>query len=92
MNNESTIHVKKIADRKVSTRRAYETLANAIIVEACKDYLRDLKVMKKARSSEKRSKAADDARSIERFLRSQWYRELTKVDPEYLIEQIRKMV
>lgn len=54
----------------------YENLANAIVLQAVKDYrLTD-----------------DDAElaEIERFFRSDWFGVLTDVNPEYLIRNLRK--
>ena len=54
----------------------YENLANAIVLQAVKDY-----------------RLTDDEREhkeIERFFRSGWFGVLSKVDPEYLIRQLRK--
>lgn len=54
----------------------YEELANAIILQAVKDYW-----------------LTDDERElqeIERFLRSGWFGVLSKVDPEFLIKELRK--
>ena len=54
----------------------YENLANAIILQAAKDY-----------------RLADDEQQlqeIERFFRSSWFGVLSKVDPEFLIKELRK--
>lgn len=54
----------------------YENLANAIIEQAVKDY-----------------RLTDDEREIqeiEHFFCSKWFGILSKVDPEYLIRQLRK--
>ena len=49
----------------------YEELASAIILQAVKDYERELQ-------------------EIERFFRSGWFGVLSKVDPEFLIKELRK--
>lgn len=54
----------------------YENLANAIILQAVKDY----------RLTDDEQKLQE----IERFFRSGWFGVLSKVDPEYLIRQLRK--
>ncbi|HRV33042.1 MAG TPA: hypothetical protein P5281_01745 [Anaerovoracaceae bacterium] len=65
----------------------YENLANAIVLQAVKDYRDALKRLKK----KPQNKAAmADAMECERFFRSPWYRELTSVDGEYLIEKLRE--
>ncbi len=54
----------------------YEELANAIILQAVKDY-----------------RLTDDERElqeIERFFRSGWFGVLSKVDPKFLIKELRK--
>lgn len=56
-----------------------ENLCNAIILAAVKDYRTALA---------KRDK--DTINQIERFFRSDWYRQLTKVDGEFLISKIRE--
>jgi tagatose-1,6-bisphosphate aldolase len=67
----------------------YEDLANAIVLLAVKDYRDALKkLMKHPRhESAKHTKA-----EVERFLRSDWYRELTSVDGDYLLKKIRSEV
>lgn len=54
----------------------YENLANAIILQAVKDYrLHD---------------DEQELASIERFFRSGWFGVLTRIDPEILIAKLRK--
>ena len=66
-------------------KEGFENLANAIILQVVKDYRKTLSGCK----VEKR-----DSKSViaecERFFRSEWFRELTDVDGEYLITNIRK--
>lgn len=67
----------------------YERLANAIIVQASKDYMTSLR--KKKRNL--RSTSADhDIRECERFFRSGWYQVLTSIDGEHLMGKLRKEV
>ena len=54
----------------------YEELANAIVLQAVKDY----------RLTDDEAELAE----IERFFRSGWFGVLSKVDPEYLIRNLRK--
>ena len=54
----------------------YENLANAIVLQAVKDY----------RLTDDEAELAE----IERFFRSDWFGVLTGVDPEYLIRRLRK--
>ena len=66
--------------------RAYHDIANAIIVQAVEDYRNALKGI----SYEPNVPAEFICQRLERFFRSQWYRTLTNVSGEYLIEQINK--
>lgn len=54
----------------------YEELANAIVLQAVKDYrLHD---------------DEQELASLERFFRSGWFSTLTSIDPEMLISKLRK--
>lgn len=73
----------------------YERLANAIIVQACTDYrsvyLRDVKHQRRYKKvSSSTTPTTATISEIERFFRSQWFHQLTGIDPEFLIEQLRK--
>ncbi|WP_027107915.1 hypothetical protein [Lacticigenium naphthae] len=67
----------------------YEDLANAIVLLAVKDYRDALKKLMKHPRHEfaKLTKA-----EVERFLRSDWFRELTAVEPEILLRKLREEV
>ena len=65
----------------------YENLANAIILQAVKDYRMALKSLKA--NARNRTAQADKA-EIERFFRSQWYSTLTDVNGEMLILSLQK--
>ena len=67
----------------------YEDLANAIILQAVKDYRMALKSLKA--NSRNRAAQADKA-EIERFFRSQWYSALIDVNGEMLIRSLQKEV
>ena len=54
----------------------YENLANAIVLQAVKDY--------RLHDDEK------ELVSIERFFRSGWFSTLTSINPEMLISKLRK--
>lgn len=54
----------------------YEELANAIILQAVKDY--------RLTDDER------ELQEIERFFRSGWFGVLSKVDPEFFIKELRK--
>ena len=65
----------------------YENLANAIVLQAVKDYRNALKRLKK-KSGNKAAMA--DALECARVFRSGWYKTLTSVDGEYLITKLRE--
>jgi hypothetical protein len=67
----------------------YEQLANAIILQAVKDYRDALKKLKKRPRYEP---AKDMISEVERFFHSDWYRELTSVDGNFLIDKLRSEV
>jgi len=67
----------------------YELLANAIVLLAVDDYRRALKKLK---SNPQYSPALYTIREVERFFRSRWYAELTSVNPEKLILELKKEV
>ena len=54
----------------------YENLANAIILQAAKDY--------------RLSDDEQQLQEIERFFRSGWFGVLSKVDPKFLIKELQK--
>lgn len=68
----------------------YENLANAIIIQACKDFRRAYKrYLRRYRSSDKPD---IELLELESFFRSDWYKTLTSVDGEYLMDRIKKEV
>ena len=67
----------------------YIRLANAIIIQAGKDYVAALKKLKNGRRN---TDAEAEIKSIERFFRSDYYSMLTDVDPEFLIRKLREEV
>lgn len=67
----------------------YENLANAIILQAVKDY-REALVRNDVHR--KQNTYQCNRESIERFFRSGWFGVLTKLDPEMLILRLNKEV
>lgn len=57
----------------------YDALANAIILQACKDYRKALRGYKK-----------NEIMKIRKFFHSQWYNELTKVNGDYILREIER--
>ena len=54
----------------------YQALADAIILQAVRDY--------------RRMENPDDIRSLEKFFFSQWFGCLTNINPEMLVERLRE--
>lgn len=65
----------------------YDNLANAIVLQAVKDYRDALKRLKKKPGNKA---AMADALACERFFRSGWHKTLTSVDGEYLIQKLQE--
>lgn len=65
----------------------YESLANAIIVQAVKDYREALQRLD--RHPEKNDYKAE-IKSLERFFCSSWYQILTDLDGNLLMRKVRK--
>lgn len=67
----------------------YEELANAIVLQAVKDYREALGIL---RFSPKDKNAGISKNEIERFFRSGWFGLLTNINPEMLISRLYKEV
>ena len=83
--------------KKEETMNAYENLANAIIVQACKDYRDELSclvmnppVTEDDRENDEYIKHQTEKGAIEAFFRSQWFHVLSDLDGEYLIRKIQE--
>lgn len=74
---------------KAMTEEPYESLGNAIILQAVKDYRVALRRIK---HNPKNRMAIDEALLIEKFFRGQLYAAITNIDGEFLIEKLRKEV
>lgn len=66
---------------------AYRNLANAIIVQAAKDYRKALRQLKR---NPKYDAAKNTKNEVERFFHSEWFRFLTDADPDYLLDRITR--
>lgn len=64
----------------------YENLANAIVLQAVKDYRKALKYLNR---NSKDREALANKREVERFFRSQWFTILTRADGEMLIRSLK---
>jgi hypothetical protein len=67
----------------------YESLANAIVMQAIKDYRSALRNLKKRPDSRGYQ---TEVRILERFFRSDWYGEITSLNAEYLIRRVNEEV
>ncbi len=65
----------------------FENLANAIIIQAVKDYR---EARKKLRKRPKNEDAKLMVQDCEAFFRSEWFTALTKIDGEMLIRKLRE--
>ena len=65
----------------------YEKLANAIILSAVKDYRAARRKLKKRPKNEDAKLVVEDC---ERFFRSDWFKVLTDIDGEALIERLKE--
>ena len=78
-------------------QNGYTALAQAIIVQACKDYREELLWLKMHKpiipEDEEDAKYIEhkaEARSLEEFFRSGWFSTLSDLDGQYLMNRIRK--
>jgi hypothetical protein len=71
----------------MSDIKNYEDLANAIILQAVRDYRAALKCLK---LNPRDRSALADKDEVERFFRSDWYSALTSVDGETLIRSLQQ--
>ena len=67
----------------------YQRLADEIIIRAVKDYRRALRTLKYHPENDT---ARRSRREIERCFNSQWFGVLTEIDPEILMERLKKEV
>ncbi len=67
----------------------YTNLANAIVLQAVKDYRKTLRIL--YRYPDHRL-VENESQSIERFFRSNWFGVLTQIDPDMLISKLKAEV
>ena len=67
----------------------YTDLANAIIEQAVRDYV---KTLKKLRRNPGNKKAKEDLRELESFFFSEWHRVLTDLNAAYLLRKVREQL
>ena len=66
---------------------SWENLANAIILQAVKDYREARKKLKKRPKNEDAKLMVSDC---EAFFRSEWFMALTRIDGEQLLKKLRE--
>ena len=74
---------------KNSNLNPYEELANAIVLQAVRDYREAVKKLSRGR---KNRDAQDTKEECLRFFRSKWFSLLTDHDPEFLIRRLDEEV
>ena len=72
-----------------TNRTAYEKLANAVVIRAVEDYRIVLKSCMKQPEDKRMQK---ERQKLERFFCSDWYKILTSVDGEKLMEWIKEEI
>lgn len=71
------------------TNDPYTGLANAIILQAVKDYRSALIKLSRGRNNKDAKNMKEE---VERFFRSGWFGMLTQIDPEMLIRKLQEEV
>ena len=69
------------------TQRNWEDLANAIVLQAIKDYRNS---RRRTRSKKYRRQAQARIREVEQFIGSWWFYQLTDIDGDKLKETLRR--
>lgn len=77
-------YVPKAEETKMAP---WQSLANAIVISAAKDYRAALRRLRRRPNSKT---ALSGIAELERFFRSDWYRTLTNVDGELLIQKLKE--
>lgn len=67
----------------------YDELANAIVLQATKDYRDANKKLEKGRRNQEAERVKNECL---RFFRSQWFSVLTEIDAEFLIRRLDEEV
>jgi hypothetical protein len=73
---------------RISIEQAYRNLADAIIIQASDDYRNALN----GKTYNKKSCHTPEGiiKECERFFHSSWYHSLTKIDGDFIIEQLQR--
>ena len=78
---------EKVTTKEEVNFDPYQELANAVVIQACNDYKRVYK--QSLRRSGIVVEPNLELEELEEFFRSDWYKQLTEVDGEYLMERLR---
>lgn len=73
----------------MTERQSLEELANAVIIQAAKDYRVVARRLERFPASEKSRK---ELRELEDFFRSDWFRMLSSANGPAILEQLRKEI
>ena len=65
----------------------YENVANAIVIQAAKDFRRNIMILKNDPENEK---ASVDKQGIEKFFRSSWFQIISKANPDYILDRLKR--
>lgn len=68
----------------------YQNLANAIILQAVKDFRRCIKIVK--RNGRNKEVAVKEMREIVEFIKSPWFKSLTNLEPQILLKKLQQEV
>ncbi len=68
----------------------YQSLANAIILQAVKDFRRCIKIVK--RNGRNKEVAVKEMREIVEFIKSPWFKSLTNLEPQILLRKLKEEV
>lgn len=68
----------------------YQNLANAIILQAVKDFRRCIKIVK--RNGRNKEVAVKEMREIVEFIKSPWFKSLTNLEPQILLRKLKEEV
>lgn len=69
--------------------RNFEDFANAIVIQAVKDYREAVKILER---NPRNSAAEYTKMEVELFFHSSWYKVLTNLDPEFLLQKLKEEI
>lgn len=72
-----------------NTQTNYQNLANAVVIQAARDYR---KAVMKLKKYPKNDDALRTKAELEEFFYSDWYSTLININPNYLIMQLEKEI